>query len=157
MNRFDRRGMLVIPNPFHKRGPREDQVVVLKEAYCPEGHNLVSDRAYFNGEPGIILRVRQGAREGHVALSPIFGEKSRVSMDIDLIAGEILELFCPRCGAALPTHSTCHCGGDLVSLFLSADMDFADSVAVCNRVDCVNSKLIRGGQLLSESEVARLK
>ena len=156
MSRFDRRGMLVIPNPFGKRVPSEEKILVLREVYCPEGHNLISERAFFNGEPGILMRARQGDREGYVALSPIFGEKSRVAIDIDLAAGEILELYCPTCGVALPTHSTCHCGADLICLFLSAEADFADSVGVCNRVDCTNVQLIRSGELISRAQVGRM-
>ena len=153
MKRFDEKGMMIIPNPIKEEPGIPEKILVVKELYCPQGHNLVNVRAIFNGYPGILLRVRKGQKSGLVALSPIYGEKCRISIDIDLESGEMYELLCPQCGIALPVHSPCSCGADLVTFFLSADKDYSDCIGICNRVDCTNAKILESGKLISLSMI----
>ena len=142
MQRFDHKGMMVFPSPekIKKAGKMAD-LVVISRCYCPNGHNLVSDQAVFDGFNGIMLKVKNADREGHVALNPVYGLKHRISLKIKLIHDELLEVFCPECGVPLPVYSTCSCGGNLVALFLDEKFDFTDSVLICSRVDCVNAQV----------------
>ncbi len=151
MKRFDKKGMLVIPNPLSGRVAAKGNVLMIREIYCPNGHSLVNDRAIFNGNAGVMLGVRHGEDEGLVALSPVFGDKARISLGIDLEEGQLLELFCPDCEVKLPVHSHCPCGGELIALFLDTGANFSDCVGVCNRVDCINAELISSGELISIS------
>jgi hypothetical protein len=153
MKRFDEKGMMIIPNPIKEEAVKAEKVLVVKEVYCPQGHNLVSGRAVFGKYPGILLKVKKGNAAGFVALSPIYGEKCRISIDVDLKSGEICDLFCPECGIKLPIHSQCSCGAHLVALFLSPEQDFSDCIGICNRVDCTNSKILEGGQMISLSMI----
>lgn len=149
MRRFDNRGMMVIPNPQQMAGPPEKEVIVVKDVYCPNGHDLVSRRALFGKHGGILLDICQGNQSGSVALSPIFGEKIRVTLDIDLVGHEMLEMFCPQCQVELPVYALCDCGGRLTALFLTPDADFADCLGLCNRVDCHNAQIIASGDLVT--------
>jgi hypothetical protein len=142
MTRYDQKGMMIFPTPekIKKAGKMADMVVISK-CYCPNGHNLVSDHAVFDGYNGIILKVKNASGEGQVALNPVYGLKHRVSLNIKLNHDELLEIYCPQCGHALPVYSGCACGGDLVALFLDEKLEFTNSVLVCNRVDCHNAQI----------------
>ena len=150
MQRFDKKGMLIVPNPVEKPESAVEKVIVVNELYCPDGHSLISNRATFNGYPGILVTAVQGdGSKGLLALSPIYGEKSRVALGLELVSGEQLELRCPHCSVALPTHSLCACGASLVSLFLDTETKFTHCIGVCERVDCANAKVISGGELIT--------
>ena len=142
MERFDQKGMMIFPNPekIKKAGKLTDLLIIVK-CYCPNGHNLVSDQAIFDGLNGIVLKVRKAGQEGHVALNPAYGLKHRISLNIKLVKDDLLEVTCPQCGVALPVYSECSCGGNLIALFLDEKPDFTNSVLICNRVDCQNAQI----------------
>jgi hypothetical protein len=98
----------------------------------------------------LIVRNAHGD-EGTVALSPVFGDKRRMVVDLELERGEVVSLHCPRCEAALPVHSACDCGADLVAMFLAPDADFAKCIGVCNRVDCEQARITGGSELLTRA------
>jgi len=148
---YDEKGMLLIPNPIEKAVAEAKRVLVVCELFCQNGHRLISERARFNGHPGILLKVKDGKAKGLVALSPIFGEKVRVSLDIDLKDGNIVEISCPTCNEKLPVYTACRCGGELIALFLTKEHNFRDCIGVCNRVGCVNSCVITNGEMVNEA------
>ncbi|MHC1777570.1 MAG: hypothetical protein AB9834_19385 [Lentimicrobium sp.] len=142
MIRFDQSGMMIFPTPEKiKRAAKLEELIVIKQCFCPDGHNLVSDQAVFDGFSGIILKVKKGKEQGLVALSPVYGLKHRISFGIKLTKDELLEVLCPECMKALPVYSTCSCGGDLITLFLDDKHDFTSSLLICNRVDCNNAQI----------------
>jgi hypothetical protein len=152
MKRFDDRGMLIIPDPAATQADldaRPRQVLVVRECFCPKGHSLLAPRTSFNGRPGIRLGARQGDATGSIVLSPVFGQKIRVALDIDLTEGEPAELFCPTCETVFPTHSPCHCGADVVTLFRDPTGDFANCIGLCHRIGCPNAGIICGTELLT--------
>jgi hypothetical protein len=155
MERFDKKGMIVIPNPVQKSAGAV-KVLIVRELFCPAGHSLISERAVFNGYPGILLGVGLNDRKGLVALSPICGDKARISLDIDLPEDCIVNLCCPTCGIDLPRYATCSCGADLTALFLTRDASFADCIGVCNRIGCINARFITSGELISETMLETL-
>ena len=142
MQRFDQKGMMVFPSPekIRKAGKLEE-LLVIKRCYCPNGHNLVNEKAVFDGFSGILLKVSDGGQEGLVALNPVYGLKHRVAIDIKLIKDQLLDISCPECGTALQSYSKCSCGGDLIALFLDEKPDFTNSILICNRVDCQNAQI----------------
>jgi hypothetical protein len=142
MKRFDSKGMMLYPVPEHsKKIASKKSLLVVSECYCPEGHDLLSDRAIFDNFRGIVLKVNQMGEEGLVALSPVYGVKSRVSLNVALLKDRLLEIKCPECNTALPVFSPCSCGGNLVALFLDKKKDFTNCILVCNRVDCFNAQI----------------
>jgi len=148
MEHDDEKGMLFYPNPLDRDVARAPRVLVVTRCFCPNGHDLVNRRASFNNHPGILLRVRGRKGEGLVALSPVFGEKCRIALDVDLEEGDILELFCPVCGVALPVYAPCPCGARLITLFQSPRADYSNCIGICNRVGCVNAEVKREGELI---------
>ncbi len=153
---FDKKGMLIIPNPMKSEVSTNQKTVIISELYCPQGHSLLNPRTNFNSYPGIYFKVTSPTQQGFVALSPIFGQVARIAIDIDLISGAIMELRCPHCDILLPIHSPCNCGGNLIALFLTRSNDFNDCVGICNRVDCRNFRIIESGEMITAAMLSRL-
>jgi len=149
VERFDKKGMLIIPNPVSQA--IAPTVVVVQKLFCPRGHSLINSRADFNGHPGIIIAATRHDEHGFIALSPIYGDKRRIALDIDLSDGETYDLSCPECGVKLPRFGPCKCGADLISLFLTQDADNSNCVVICNRVGCPNAQIISSGEVISET------
>jgi len=152
MERFNERGMLIIPNPV-KEAESTDRILVVSRLFCPQGHNLINPRAVFNGYPGILIKAVKGSNQGLVALSPIYGSRARIALDIALEEGEIVNLHCPVCDTQLPVHSPCSCGADLVAFFATEHSDFTDCIAICNRVGCKNSHILINDEVISLSMI----
>lgn len=152
MRIFDDNGLMVFPSDAMRELRTTEKVVLIKSCYCPRGHNLVSDKSQFCDNDGIVLRVRQNQlREGLVALSPIYGDKSRISLGIHLEKGTVMSLLCPECGVPLPVYDECSCGADVIALFTKPVPDFGNCVGICNRVGCYNAQLRSGNELLNYS------
>jgi len=156
MKLFDNRGMMIIPNPIREDISSAGKLFAAKKLFCPEGHNLISSRAAFNNRPGILVKVKKGRKTGFIALSPIYGEKVRVALDIDLESGETLKLLCPECSTEIPAYAQCTCGGSLLAFFLTDDADFSNCIGICSRVDCEHANLIMSGRLISISMIDSL-
>jgi hypothetical protein len=151
MKRFDKKGAIIIPNSQRDTGKEPEKFIVFTELFCPEGHSLISPRVKFNGYCGILLAASQDGRKGFIGLSPVYGEKVRVTMDFDISEGERMSLSCPVCSVKLPVYSPCICGGHMIALFRTPRIDFAECVAVCDKAGCNESGIIYGGELITES------
>ena len=146
---------MVFPNPRQiKLRSKKKEQIVFSECYCPNGHQLISSKAKFNKLNGILLKISKEEKEGYIALSPIYGNKIRVGVLIDLIEGECYKLSCPECNVELPIFTNCHCGGEIFSLFLSKKASFDSFIGACNRIGCENSYVQNGDDLFT---VERLK
>lgn len=148
MKLFDKKGIMIIPTPEKAQKPLKETVVI-KQSFCPNGHNLVSRRVRFGDHDGILIGVKLGGVSGLLALSPVYGDKSRVSLDIDFAEGDILEMFCPDCHASLPSYSVCSCGGELIVMFTQPKADFMNCIGICNRVGCKHAEIKNEGQLMT--------
>lgn len=154
MRRFDDNGLMVFPSEAMRELRESRHIVVIEACYCPRGHNLINERAKFSDFSGILLRVRHNAmREGLVALSPIFGDKTRISLGIELQKGMVMKLLCPECGIPLPVYDECSCGADVIALFTRPVPDYGNCVGICNRVGCYNAELKSGNELLSLASI----
>lgn len=150
MSIFNKKGMMVFPNPLQKQKIcAEEELVVFTECYCPKGHNLVREEAQFNDFNGIYLKIAKEGQEGFVALSPVYGCKNKVSVGIKLKKGMRYELRCPECDTVLPSFSKCHCEGDIITLFLNKKADFHSFIGACNRIGCENSYIQIGKELIT--------
>ena len=150
MSIFDKNGMMVFPNPKEKRPAcTDDNLLVFTECYCPNGHNLITENARFNEFKGILLKISKGLKSGHVALSSVYGCKTRVAVGIQLIEGEKYNLSCPVCGSPLPLYSKCHCDGDIFTLFLEKETKFNSFVGACNRIGCENAYIQIGEEIIT--------
>lgn len=145
---------MVFPNKKeHRSICTDEKLLVFKECYCPNGHNLVSNNAKFNEFDGILLKISKGQREGHIAISSVYGCKSRIAIGINLVDGEKYKLSCPDCGEDLPTYSKCHCGGEIFALFLDKNVKFDSFVGACNRIGCNNSYIQIGKELITSARL----
>ncbi|MBI9072631.1 MAG: hypothetical protein JEY94_13595 [Melioribacteraceae bacterium] len=156
MEIFDDKGLMIFPRPERLKNVTKEKIILIKNCFCPNGHNLVNKRAIFNGYNGVVLKVIKGQDFGIIALSPIFGDKTRICLDITLEDKELLKIVCPSCDAQIPVYSQCECGGDLLALFTQPDKNFSNSVGFCNRVNCANAEIISGGELLNHSMIELL-
>ncbi len=127
--------------------------IVITQAFCPNGHNLVREGdALFDGFPGINLYVEFDEWQGEVALSPIHGDHSRVGIPRTVPDGSRCVIRCPECEVELPVIKPCGCehDGQLVGLFLRADLSEGDMVGICNVLGCYRSRILDKFELLSE-------
>ena len=149
MKLYDNKGLLIIPSPHDPKAEKEASAVVIKKCFCINGHNLVSRQAQFGVNEGIVLDVKMDDKQGVIALSPVYGDKSRITLGIVLEEGKLVQLLCPACKAKLPVFSNCECGGDLLIMFTGDLNDFNNCVGVCNRVGCKHAEIRNEGHLLS--------
>ena len=153
MKTFDKNGMLIIPAPKEvKKDCELDEMLVIKECYCQNGHQLINKKVCFIDYPGILLKVKdKDGNEGFVALSPVYNHKYRISIDIDLVKGEDLQLFCPECDVELPVYSDCTCcDGKLVTVFLDKTANYNNCFTIGNTVGCKNLTIIASKEILDE-------
>ena len=152
MKRFDTKGMLVIPTPKQVSAVlRQEKIIVVDQCFCPNGHSLISDRAIFSGFKGIVFKVKRGSEAGIIAVSPVYGCRSRVALDLDLNEGTVWEFHCPDCDVALPIYKDCECGGKVTVFFTTDKAEFSHSIGICNRVGCHNSDIHYGQELLEQT------
>jgi len=158
MKLFNSKGMMLFPNPASKEKIcKSKKILVIEECYCHNGHNLVCKKAIFNGFNGIIFKIKKDNQEGMVALSPVYGYKSRVCLDVELKEEEIWEIICPECNEPLPTFAKCSCGGDLVAMFAEKEKDFSDCLTICNRINCFNAEIHLGNEMIALSTIFDIK
>ncbi|MFH0760461.1 MAG: hypothetical protein V2A67_03030 [Bacteroidota bacterium] len=158
MKAFTSRGTLNIPvpqkmiKPVHKPNLKP---FVIESCYCNHGHNLISNDVIVDDHKGILLKVKSGRKTGHIALSAVCGNKTRIDLRIQLIDNALMKFFCPVCGEALPVYSPCECGASMIALFLDRELSFSNCIGICNRVGCKHSVIIRQNELLICSGLAR--
>jgi len=156
MKQYDNNGTINYIGASADGSVDKDKLMIVDECYCPSGHNLVSKHAVFNTFPGFVLRLKNETQDGIVALSPIYGDKSRISLDIDLHDNEKYQIHCPQCDVPLPTFARCTCGGELVTIFLDKSYDLTNCLCVCNRVGCHNAEVQAGSMHLTYTKIEHL-
>ena len=154
MTRFTNQGKIHFPkNKFLRPVRRHNakETVIINECYCPNGHSLIDENTRFCEHPGIKIKVkRNGIDEGYLVLSPKFGDYSKISIDVKLEKGDMLEMFCPQCNQPLPVYSSCYvCDSELLTLFKSKEISYSDCLGVCQQVGCHNSKMVESRRMLS--------
>lgn len=150
MSRFNARGMWRLHDKLlHHKGKQEEDILIVKQCFCLNGHNLVSPRVQFKGYNGIMIKVRREKETGFLALSPICGDKSKLTLDISLQEGELLNLSCPVCNIPLPVYAPCDCGGDILTLFADKNGAFCNCIGICNRVGCSHSEIKHPDELFA--------
>jgi hypothetical protein len=136
----------------------DEVFIVVTQAFCQNGHNLVQDGGEsFDGYPGIQLLLDDGkGHTGSFFLSPFHGDGSKKGKT-DWAVGTKLQIRCPTCKTSLPVLAKCHCdpqispnGGDLVKLFLSPALTDSHILALCNVWGCRKSRTIDNWNIISE-------
>jgi len=128
---------------------QDDVLVVLTQAFCPQGHNLIRPGEQFEGFDGLQLWVSDGAKEGLLTVSPIHGDSSKRGFTAR--KGTKVELACPECKTPLAHLHRCSCGkGTLRTIYLTPDRSDAHQAAVCDIWGCQRSRVIDANEILSE-------
>jgi len=134
----------------------DEVFIVVTQAFCPNGHNLVDDaNETFDEYPGIRIKLVSGEEQGEVFLSPFHGDASKRGK-LDWVVGTRLEVRCPMCDTPLPVLTKCKCetpdgrGGELVKLYLTPRLSDSHMVVVCNVWGCRHSRTIDNWHIISE-------
>lgn len=139
------------PSPESGVSLEEQVFILVSQAFCPRGHDLVkASKHTFDGFPGIALWVSDGKKEGIVELSPFHGDATKEGMSFE--NGQRLSVRCPICKTELPTVARCGCRskGAVRKLYLTPDRDEAHLLYVCDVWGCPRSRLIDSFETLSE-------
>ncbi len=144
---FDSKGRLKIP----AREVREEELIV-KQVFCPEGHNLITEEHLIDGHPGIELAFRrENGQEGMVVLSPKLGDRRAIFLKGTVEEGEVVKFLCPICERQLPILTTCeHCGeGSIYVLFLDENFSFNNAITFCSKRGCPNSTIRKADRIIT--------
>ncbi len=129
----------------------EPVLVVITQAFCPNGHNLVGrSPEEFDGYPGLSLWVEGGGVQGEVVVSPIHGDHSKRGQDFP--QGTKLHLKCPECHIELEELTNCKCSpeGTLRKIYLTPRPTDAHIIAVCDIWGCPLSRVMDNNEMFSE-------
>ena len=137
----------------------DDVFIVVTQAFCPNGHNLIVDfdkepydfESDFDGFPGLKIRLESDTESGDVVLSPFHGDSSKKGKT-DWRAGTKVNILCPHCRTPLPRLASCRCpdNGDLVKVYLSPALTDSNVLAFCNVWGCRRSHTIDNWEIISE-------
>ena len=137
----------------------DDVFIVVTQAFCPNGHNLIVDfdkepydfECDFDGFPGLRLRLESDTESGDVILSPFHGDSSKKGKT-NWKSGTKLKILCPHCREPLPRLASCRCpdNGDLVKVYLSPSLEDSNVLALCNVWGCRRSHTIDNWEIISE-------
>jgi hypothetical protein len=131
---------------------KDDVYIIVTQAFCPNGHNLVGKGKHtFDGYPGICLNVTDGEKEGILEISPFHGDESKLGIDFE--KGKTIKITCPECGCEFPVLEKCSRGeGSLRKIYLSPKLTDAHMIALCDKWGCYMSSVIDDNELFSEFE-----
>ena len=75
-------------------------ITQVKNAVCPNGHNLIDQSVKVKGMPTIRVQIKVDGKLGYVNLDPIYG-KNRNRYGIKLDKGSKYDISCPKCSISL--------------------------------------------------------
>lgn len=144
-------GSHVAVQPAAPSAPTDDVVVIVTQAYGPQGHNLVGiSDVQFDGHPAVTVGIRAGGREGLVHLSPIHGDGRKQGLT-DLPQGTRCELFCPVSGQALDLVGEVEdgSGARYYAIYLTPQLSRGSMVMVSDLWGHYHSRIIDDFELIS--------
>ncbi len=126
-------------------------LIVVRKAFGPTGAPLVGiSDVTFDGYPAVTVGVRANEQEGLVHLSPIHGDRRKVT-DLVLEDGTKCELFCPTSGRPLPKVGRVVEGEDAeyYALYLTDRLDRGSAIYVSDLWGHYHSRIVDEGELIS--------
>jgi hypothetical protein len=151
--KFNKKGQLNIPLsgkiilPKRKVAKKQSDLVV-KEAYCPNGHNLLSDEKIDNQKSQhFIYASRRGNREAEILITSVLGKCSKKYLNGEPFRkGEIIRILCPTCRGELPILVNCECGAPIYLFYIDRRLDHNFGQSLCARIGCVKASQLRFSQ-----------
>ena len=107
------------------------------DGMCPKGHSLMTGKRYFDGERAIVAHVRHAGHAGIIFLNPYYG-RFEYECDLTLNKGDIVELFCPKCGQSLSIDIQCRLCN--IQMF-AVQLPDGGQVEACPKIGCHNHSL----------------
>ena len=129
----------------------DDVVVIVTQAYGPQGHNLVGiSDVQFDGHPAVTVGIRGAGREGLVHLSPIHGDGRKQGLT-DLPQGTRCELYCPVSGQPLDLVGEVEdgSGARYYAIYLTPQLSRGSMVMVSDVWGHYHSRIIDDFELIS--------
>ena len=154
MKRFGNDGRLIMPISERKKiksKKEEDKIrYVIKEAYCPNGCNIIDEKYKINDSPGLRIKFERPGVNGEFVISAIEGDFEKIIMSGDLIDGVKDDLYCPHCGIILEKLINCNCStdGEMVVIGLTPKLDFNNAITFCNVTGCNNGTFVKAGDVI---------
>ncbi len=152
MIQFDKNGRLLIPISKRGKDKEKDKTAkyVIKEAYCPNGCNIIDENYPINGFPGLRIKFRRKGMEGELVLSAIEGDFDKIILSGSLEEGVKDELYCPHCDVMFKKLVSCNCkeDADMVIIGLTPQLDFNNAITFCNVTGCHNGSFVKSGDIL---------
>lgn len=142
--RYYANGKLKIPVPEKHIKEVQGQLVV-SEAYCPKGHNLMST-VQLDGQNGIrfIYTDEAESRDTEIVITPVVKRCEKTILKGEAFEdGEIVRILCPVCRTELPVLCNCECGAPIYLFYLDDNMSPLYAQSVCSRVGCVRASELR--------------
>ncbi len=161
MKRFSNDGRLILPIGESKNSKlknEEDKIrYVIKEAYCPNGCNIIDEEYKINGSPGLRIKFMRPGTEGEFIISAIEGDFDKIILSGKLKNGVKDELYCPHCGVMFEKLVNCNCkpDADMVIIGLTKVLDFNNSVTFCNVTGCHNGSFVSSGTIIRHIRLER--
>lgn len=135
----------------------EDVIIVVNQAYGPEGDNLVGiSDVTFDGFAAVTLLVRAGDREEQVHLSPIHGDRRKQGME-GLAEGTKCELLCPVSSKPLPKVGSVGDGeAEYCAIYLTSKRDEGSMIYVSDTWGHLHSRIVDNNEMISMWVAAEL-
>ncbi len=128
----------------------EDGRVVVTQAYCHNGHDLINNDVKVSGYPSINLLLSDGKSEQLVYISAIQGDNSK-KFDTTYPEHTLLTVMCPVCKEELDNIAPCDCvkGSKFVAIYLNKKRNFSSCVGICNSWNCSRSFMGSAWRIIS--------
>jgi hypothetical protein len=109
----------------------------IKEGTCPHGCSLIDKKKLMSGQPAISVEVRLRGETGSMHFNPYYGIFD-YETDVELHPGDVVDLYCPHCKAALTVPDLC--GMCQVHMF-AIQLPDGGEMRACPLIGCRNHKL----------------
>ncbi len=141
---FNRNGKLKIPIPAKTVKEKKGEWVV-NEAFCPEGHSLMSDMK-IEGERGMhfLYTNEMGDKETDIVISPVVRRCQKTILKGEAFGeGETVKILCPTCRTELPILHDCECGAHIYLFYLDDSRNPRYAHSFCSRIGCNKASELR--------------
>lgn len=150
---FNKNGTLYIPISESLRLPKDKVIeaegkAVITEAYCQNGHSLMSD-IKINDQHGLnfIYTDQERQKEAAIVISAVVGDRTKVNLDKTVFdKEEIVKILCPACRNELPVLFMCECGAPIYLIYLDKRTNPRHAQSFCSRVGCTKASRLRFSQ-----------
>ena len=129
----------------------ENGKLVITQAYCHNGHDLISNDVKISGYPSIKLTVAgHDNKKQDVYISAVDGDHEKQGGK-GFKDNQLLTICCPVCEEELDNIAPCDCtkGSKFVAIYLNKKRSFTSCLGVCNSWGCYRSFMNSAWRIIS--------